>query len=173
MDEKEKRDILKLYPEFNKVYGPYERLDGRKVVVFYNAEQKTSSRQFAKVKLEVKINRRLVKNETVDHIDENFRNDDLDNLQVLSNIDNAKKSSRASGRIVQIDQDQVCIICKTVFRSIRIYQTCGSPTCKARNRSAISKSLGLIGFFYRYFTYKCSTQYNNCSYYPVYIYSFS
>ncbi len=51
MDEEEKKKILGLYPEFSNIYGPYLRRDGRRTVVLYDGERR-SSRQLAKVRLE-------------------------------------------------------------------------------------------------------------------------
>lgn len=40
------------------------------------------------------LGRKLEYDETVDHIDEDFTNDDLDNLQVITRSENAKKSAK-------------------------------------------------------------------------------
>ena len=82
---------LSLYPEYQRVYGPYHRnSDNRMMVVFQGQDSKTT-RQYAKVILEIKLGRRLVGDETVDHIDDDFTNDDPSNLQVLTLEENAKK----------------------------------------------------------------------------------
>lgn len=74
-----------------KIYGPYLRKDGRKhiCIVYEDGTRKTKS--YPKFLLEQKLQRELVGNETTDHIDNDFTNDSLDNLTVLSNVDNAKK----------------------------------------------------------------------------------
>src|SRR5690606_36242053 len=84
--------ILALYPEYTKVYGPYTRKDSRRILVFTGPGGRTT-RQLAKVILEIKLGRRLINDETVDHIDGNVLNDSSDNLQVLSLADNIKKSN--------------------------------------------------------------------------------
>lgn len=105
-----KESILKLYPEYHTVYGPYIRKeDNRKIVSLYDGKRK-SGRLLAKVILEVKIGRLLESYETVDHIDGNRENDDVDNLQVLSRIDNAKKDAI---RVKEIYSK--CIWCGTEF----------------------------------------------------------
>lgn len=81
-------DILKLYPEYHTVYGPYVRPDKRKIIILYDGT-KRSARQYAKILLELKLGRRLVNDETVDHIDRDFTNDAPDNLRVLSRSDNS------------------------------------------------------------------------------------
>ena len=91
-----KQDILKLYPEYNRVYGPYiSKADERSRVVLVGQETKTT-RLLGKVVLEVKLERRLSGNETVDHKDNNKKNDHKDNLQVLTRQENAKKSSEGN-----------------------------------------------------------------------------
>ena len=89
MDESEKKAVLALYPEFHTIYGPYLRKDGRHVVILYDGKRR-SARQLAKVRLEVSLNRRLIDDETVDHVDNNVGNDSVDNLQVLSRLHHAK-----------------------------------------------------------------------------------
>lgn len=55
--------------------------------------------QIARVLLEAKLGRVLDKKETVDHIDGNSLNNSLDNLQMLSLSDNAKKGSTEEVKI--------------------------------------------------------------------------
>lgn len=77
-----------------KVYGPYLRKDGRKhvVIVYLDGTKKTKS--YPKFLLENKIGRELVNDETCDHIDGDFTNDDPNNLQVLSLPKNIIKSKK-------------------------------------------------------------------------------
>jgi hypothetical protein len=105
LSSKRKRQILKLYTEFHTVYGKYKRKDGRKIVILYNGE-KRSARQYAKVKLEIKIKRRLRKNEEVDHKDNNFRNDKFSNLQVLTGSQNRRKSTLGTARALGFKQSE-------------------------------------------------------------------
>jgi hypothetical protein len=75
-----------------KVYGPYLRKDGRKhlIVIYDDGRRKTVS--YPKYLLEQKLGRELLSHETCDHIDGDYTNDSLDNLQVLSRADNAAKA---------------------------------------------------------------------------------
>lgn len=88
-------EINKLYPGYDTIYGPFSRKeDNRKHVILYDTIQncrKTIS--FSKLLLELKLGRKLEENETCDHIDEDTTNDNPNNLQVLSRVDNAKKSA--------------------------------------------------------------------------------
>ena len=73
-----------------KVQGPYTRKDGRQHVVLYkDGVRKTVS--YPKYLLEQKLGRSLLPNETCDHIDNDHTNNSLDNLQVLTRSDNARK----------------------------------------------------------------------------------
>lgn len=66
-----------------KIYGPYKRKDGRKhvIVVFPNKQKITVS--YPKFLIENKFKRYLKPNETVDHIDGNFENNNYNNLRIL------------------------------------------------------------------------------------------
>ena len=90
ISESNKQKVLALYPEFHNIYGPYLRKDGRKIVILYDGKRR-SARQLAKVKLEVKIGRRLLDGEEVDHVDGDFTNDVMRNLQLLSSKANLSK----------------------------------------------------------------------------------
>lgn len=87
-----KKSVLKLYPECIDLIGPYNRKDGR---VTFTLRRKNSLGNSnitrARLLLEIKLDRRLIGNETCDHIDNDCTNDDPDNLQVLSRAENAKK----------------------------------------------------------------------------------
>jgi hypothetical protein len=73
-----------------KVYGPYTRKDGRQHVIIYEkGKRKTIS--YPKYLLQKKLGRDLDFEETCDHIDNDFSNNSLENLQVLSRSENAKK----------------------------------------------------------------------------------
>lgn len=70
-----------------RVYGPYIRKkDGRKHVILYN-DGKRRTMSYPKWLMQQHLGRELLPNETVHHIDEDFTNDSLDNLQVLTRLD--------------------------------------------------------------------------------------
>jgi len=73
-----------------RIYGPYTRKDGRMhIIVYKNGKRKTVS--YPKYLLEKKLGRTLLANETCDHIDGDFTNNSLSNLQVLTRGDNIRK----------------------------------------------------------------------------------
>ncbi len=97
-----KINLLALYPAYDRVTGPYLRKDGRKHIVFNNSSlskgdsDKTRTLSWPKALLEVKHCRLLNDNETADHIDEDFTNDNIDNLQILTRVNNIIKSFEAN-----------------------------------------------------------------------------
>lgn len=66
--------------------------EGRKTLILWNSSKDRSSTQYARYLLAVHLGRYLTKDETVDHIDGNKQNDDLNNLQILSLAENTRKT---------------------------------------------------------------------------------
>jgi hypothetical protein len=73
-----------------KIYGPYQIKNGRKyiTVIFPNKKKKNVS--YPKYLMEKSLNRYLKDNETVDHIDCDFTNNDLSNLRVLDRSEHVR-----------------------------------------------------------------------------------
>lgn len=65
----------------SKIFGPYYRKDG-----------KLQTKSYPKYLLEQKLGRELMGEETCDHVDENFQNDDINNLQILTRAQNVAKA---------------------------------------------------------------------------------
>lgn len=76
------------------MYGPYVRKDGRKHVVIVYPDGSKTTKSWPRVIIERHLGRKLTDEETVDHIDEDFTNDNIENLQILTRSDNAKKHTR-------------------------------------------------------------------------------
>ena len=100
------------YP-YNKVwkYG-YVSIngEGRETLTLYNSNNDRSVTQYARYLLAVKLGRFLTEDETVDHIDGDKTNNSIDNLQILSIVDNIRKSQKKPDFIC------ICPVCKKVFR---------------------------------------------------------
>lgn len=105
--------VKTLYPTCKKLYGPYIGKDGRKRVVLACEDKKFKTKQFARLLYETLLARTLLPEETIDHIDNNFTNDDINNLQILSREANAAKSAPEPERI-----DAICPKCDIKFMVI-------------------------------------------------------
>lgn len=116
--------LLKLYPLFDKVTGPYLRKDGRKHITLNNSSlskgdpNKTRTLSWPKALIEVREGRLLFDNETADHIDENFTNDELANLQILTRANNALKSFNANPNKQEEIIKCICPECNSEFLTL-------------------------------------------------------
>ena len=87
--ELDKEALLKLYPGYHTVFGPYLRKDNRKLVVLSGDKiRKTIS--YPKALVEVHLNTRLREDDTVDHKDRNKQNDSIENLVVRRRKEHCK-----------------------------------------------------------------------------------
>lgn len=88
-----------------KTYGPYLRKDGRKHAIIIHDDGSRQTRSWPRILMEQKLNRGLLDEETVDHIDNDFTNDSFDNLQLLTRKENVEKSI--------VKAKYITLICKT------------------------------------------------------------
>lgn len=94
-----------MYKEFN-IYGPYKRNDGRMHVILINGPiRKTLS--YPKYLVELSIGRQLLETETVHHVDGDFTNNEIENLQIL----NKDEHSRLHATIYQDENICNCVEC--------------------------------------------------------------
>lgn len=76
------------------MYGPYTRPDGRQHMVIKDQGKKTTV-SYPKYLMEQHLGRKLDPDlETVDHIDKDFTNNDLSNLQILSRPKHAELDAK-------------------------------------------------------------------------------
>ena len=68
--------------------------EGRKTLSLYNSHEDRSSTQYARYLISVHIGRFLEPSEHVDHIDNDKKNDDMSNLQVLTLAENNIKNTQ-------------------------------------------------------------------------------
>ena len=67
-----------------KVHGPYRRKsDGRQIVIVVENNGKRRTVSYPKWLMELQIGRRLDPDETIDHWDSNFDNNNFDNLRIV------------------------------------------------------------------------------------------
>lgn len=114
--ELDKEKLLKLYPQYTSVLGPYNRPDGRKHVVLNNSnatkgeKSKTRTISYPKALVESNIGRRLLPNETIDHNDRDKNNDSENNLIIRDRSEHSSLD-RAKVHVEQIH----CSECNKLF----------------------------------------------------------
>ena len=100
---------------------------GRRTVILYNSHKDRSSVSLARYKMAVLLKRFLKDNEQVDHIDGNKYNDRMSNVQIMSPIENLRKSQ------VTKKIPLICPICKKEFvpkkNNFKIKDRCCSRKC--------------------------------------------
>ena len=111
-----KEKLLELYPGYTSVLGPYIRPDGRKHIVLNNSNAskgtkgKTKTISYPKALKEIELERKLEPNETIDHHDRDFTNNDPKNLKVKS------RSTHASEDALRVKVNNVtCPQCGSSF----------------------------------------------------------
>lgn len=77
-----------------KVYGPYTRKDNRQHIILYDTETKIRRTQsYPRYLMEQHLGRELSPVEHVDHINNNPSDNRIENLQLLSQLENNRKSN--------------------------------------------------------------------------------
>lgn len=120
MTEIFKKKLLELYPNFDKINGPYLRKDGRQHIILNNStipsgkKGKLKTISYPKAIIEVEFKRLLTNEETVDHKDKNPLNNNLDNLQILSRKEHSSLDTKRRKPIIV-----KCNICQTEFEAKR------------------------------------------------------
>lgn len=102
--------------------------ENRKNVILFNNKKDRTTISYARYLMSVKLKRFLNKNEEVDHIDNNKTNDRLNNLQLLTPIQNRNKTAKGQTKLKFI-----CPVCKKKFkltlRQSHRENPCCSRTC--------------------------------------------
>ncbi len=76
------------------VYGPYPALEkDRSIIVFTFWDGSKTSMSYARWKMIQHLQRNLLKEEHVDHINDDCTDDRVENLQILSQLENNRKSN--------------------------------------------------------------------------------
>jgi hypothetical protein len=101
---------------FKKVYGPYTKENGRKIVVVITDDGKKITKSYPKWLMEEAAGKEFDINNTVDHIDKNIDNNDISNLKW---VERAQHSMQDTRRVKMIKL--VCDMCGKDFeRSPRL-----------------------------------------------------
>ena len=139
--------LLKLYPDYDTVYGPYTRKDGRKHLILSKStlprsdKTKNKTISYPKALKEIQLNKVLLLNETVDHDDRDFTNDNLSNLIIR---ERSMHSSLDAKRVIKLPVN--CIMCNTAFipsrhqREARSINKAG-PFCSKKCSGKYGKSI--------------------------------
>ena len=80
-----------IYENVIKTNGPYLGKDGRYRIILKFNDGTKKGMSYPKYLMEMHLERYLEEDETVDHIDGNPANNNLNNLQAISHKDNIKK----------------------------------------------------------------------------------
>jgi len=77
------------------VHGPYKRQDGRQIVIVIDNNGKRRTVSYPKWLMELQLGRKLDPNlETVDHIDSDFNNNDVNNLRIVPRDEHSADDTR-------------------------------------------------------------------------------
>lgn len=76
------------------VYGPYARDNGRKLVILIDKNGVRRTVSYPKWLVEVHLGRRLSEDETIDHWDSNFENNDMSNLRIVPRAEHSADDTR-------------------------------------------------------------------------------
>lgn len=119
-----------------KVYGPYTRKDGRQIVVLKEpGVENRRTVSYPKYIVECKIGRYLSEDETVDHIDGDFLNNDYSNLRIIPRSEHCR-----SHVYRKVKQKRVCPVCGSSFVTADWWRkTCGSKVC-------VGKTAHILGY---------------------------
>jgi hypothetical protein len=100
-----------------KVYGPYERPDKRQIVIIVDDEGNKRTVSYPKYIMEQHVGRQLDPNsETIDHVDRNHSNNDINNLRIVPRSRHSADDTRRV-KLVKLK----CPICQKDFeRSPRL-----------------------------------------------------
>lgn len=91
-------------------YKVFHKKEGRWLVILRDPiNKKHTTISHARYLMSVKLGRRLTPNESVDHINNNRVDDRIENLQILTPLENTLKSN------VKIIRDFICPICRKPF----------------------------------------------------------
>ncbi len=118
------------------VFGPYERSDGRSIIVKYDGTR-TTSQSYPRYLMEQHLGRVLEDWEQIDHIDDNPRNNKITNLQILTIDENNKKASKGVS-IVYLDCPQCNKLFVCLTKRFKVNQKHGRTTYCSRKCSGIA-----------------------------------
>ena len=93
-----------------KIYGPYKRKDGRSHIIKIFKSGKRQTQSYPRFLMEVHLKRKLLLTEHIDHKDDNYTNNNINNLQILTQKQNNIKERTRPHRKLKIYKGS-CPIC--------------------------------------------------------------
>lgn len=81
-----------------KIYGPYIRKDGRSHICIIKEDGTRQTKSYPRYILEQYLGRELSTDETVDHINNDYTDNRIENLQILPLTDNIQKQHKLNPR---------------------------------------------------------------------------
>lgn len=122
-----------------KVYGPYQRKDGRFYVNIIDKDKGVkTTKSYPRIVMEELLGRPLDPQEYVDHIDNDHLNNDVNNYQLLSNSENVKKFHAKQGHVLRENAEKSCVICGKGFRQVKSTNKYCSEPCYRLAQKKIS-----------------------------------
>jgi hypothetical protein len=92
--------------EVSQIYGPYEDSTGRKRICIYFTDRKMTSKTYARYLMEMFLGRVLDPNqETVDHINGDYKDDQISNFRLLPRPEHARKD------VLRVENEKICVSC--------------------------------------------------------------
>jgi hypothetical protein len=105
-----------LLSQAEKTYGPYTRQDGRKIVIVVNDDGYRKTMSYPKYLLQEHLGYPLSIDQTVDHIDRDHNNNDINNLRIMPRSEHSRDDTRRV-KLLKF----VCSMCQKDFeRSPRL-----------------------------------------------------
>jgi ribosomal protein S2 len=90
-----------------KIYGPYTRKDGRSHIIKLYKSGRRVTQSYPRYLMEKFLGRKLRNWEEVDHINDDYTDDRIENFQILTKTENIDKS-RKPAKIYRF----ICPVCK-------------------------------------------------------------
>lgn len=100
-----------------KVYGPYRRKDGRQHVIHWDGKNRRTQ-SYPRYLMEQFLGRKLETWEQVDHINNDPTDDRLENFQLLTQIENNRKSAKPA-EVYQFMCPMCCVWTEKLARNVR------------------------------------------------------
>lgn len=140
------KEILNIYKEYSKVYGPYTRSDGRKHIILIGINGLRKTLSYPKALVEIREGRKLKDHETVDHHDRDKYNDESSNLKILPKSQHSKLD--VERRLIS---NVICPWCGKSFTPTRgqLRKNVAGPFCTRSCSGKYGKSIqiGLVSKF--------------------------